>query len=160
MKGSYTLPLVWRSLTSCLGRESDCELSATGLRADLYSAVGVQRNLGDSCQRGRLCVFSATGSRGDSATNAAKCDLLGAGTGYFSCNNDLLAEDAVRCEPLSAEFPANREKFSEFRLKTPCQTGTRRISVEFCVSYATAALENLHEEQGIIQSVLGNLVPC
>jgi hypothetical protein len=36
----------------------------------------------------------------------------------------------------------------------------RRISVEFCVSYATAAPKNPLEEQGIIERGSGNLVPC
>lgn len=32
-------------VTPCPGAESKCELSGTGWRADLYSAIGVQRNL-------------------------------------------------------------------------------------------------------------------
>jgi hypothetical protein len=37
------------------------------------------------------------------AKTPAKCDGFGLMSRYFSDDNDLLAEDAVRCEPLSAE---------------------------------------------------------
>jgi hypothetical protein len=46
-------------------------------------------------------AFSATGSQRNSAKNAAQCDVLGSGRGFFSDIHDLLAEDAVRCEPFS-----------------------------------------------------------
>ena len=34
---------------------------------------------------------------------------------YYMDINDLVAEEPVNCEPVSVEFPANREKYREFR---------------------------------------------
>ena len=74
-------------------RESHCELSDTGWRADLYSAFGVQRK-----SRGIYPLincgerFSATGRRGRFAKIPAKRDDFCALTSYFSDNNDLMAE--------------------------------------------------------------------
>ena len=93
------------SQTSCLGRESGRELSATGLRADLYSPFGVQRNLGHIRSNKPKEGFSATGRRVRFVKITANCDDFGSSRSYFSDNNDLLAEDAVRCEPFSAEIP-------------------------------------------------------
>ena len=69
-----------------------CEPSGAGRRADLYSALGDQRNLGCLGRERPTRVFSGTGSRQDIAGNAAKCDVFGPETSYFSDNKDLLAE--------------------------------------------------------------------
>jgi hypothetical protein len=49
--------------------------------------------------------FSATGRRGGFLKFTAKRDDLCTLTSYFSDNNDLMAEDAVECEPFSAGIP-------------------------------------------------------
>src|SRR5262249_32280309 len=51
-----------------------------------------RENLGDLRQKRPMSVFSGTGSSLDSARNAAKCDISGPVTSYFSDNKDLLAE--------------------------------------------------------------------
>ncbi len=80
------------------GKQSNCELSATGRRADLYSAFAfreIQWDLRFSKQEDR---FSATGRRGRFAENPAKRDGFYALTSYFSDNNDLI-EDSGGFEP-------------------------------------------------------------
>jgi hypothetical protein len=64
-----------------------------------------------------------------------------------------MAEDAGRAGNFGGKNTAN------FALKRSNETGTRRISVEFCVSYVTAALKNLREEQGINRAYQGLQFP-
>jgi hypothetical protein len=73
-------------------RSPRSELSGAGRRADLYSAFGVRRKLGDLRREKPIWVFSATGSSRDNTRNAAKSDVFGRETGYFSEHEDLLAE--------------------------------------------------------------------
>lgn len=47
-------------------------------------------------------VLSATGSCRDSRRNAAKCEVFGPGTSYFSDINDLLAAERGIRTPESA----------------------------------------------------------
>jgi hypothetical protein len=65
--------------------------SGAGWRADLYSAFGVQRNLGDLRQEIPLSAFSITGPRRDRAKIPAKCNGFGASASCLSGNNDLMA---------------------------------------------------------------------
>ena len=84
------------------------ELSSPGRLADLYSAFGVQRNLGDLREKRPGRVFSATDSSRDNPKNAAKCDVLGVGTRYVSDNEDLLAEG----EGFEPPVPFRVQRFS------------------------------------------------
>jgi hypothetical protein len=68
------------------------ELSVAGRRASLYSAFAVQRKLGDLRQEKPMPVFSATGSRRDTAWNAAKYGCFRRDDQFFSDISDLLAE--------------------------------------------------------------------
>ena len=76
------------SQTPCPGRESDHELSGAGWRADLYSAFGVQRNLGDLHLNKLESCFSATGRRGRIMKIPGKSDDSWPSTSYFSDNED------------------------------------------------------------------------
>src|ERR1700754_120625 len=68
------------SQTTCPGEESKYELSSPGWRADLYSAFGIQRNLGDLRDKRPRKVFSATDSSRDNPKTPPKSDVLGVGT--------------------------------------------------------------------------------
>ena len=59
------------------------------------------------------------------------------------------------------KFPANREKYREFRLKTELILRTGEcICLIPCHLCQLRPLRTLHREQGIIEAISGNRIPC
>ena len=105
----------WCAVTTWPGNKLNCELSGTGRLADLYSDFGVQRILECLCSSKSGVSFSATGRGLRTAKYPAKCDKNGVSVVTSLTIKTSWRRTQSRANPSPAKFPANREKYREFR---------------------------------------------
>ena len=101
--------------------------------------------------------FSATGQGPRLLQKPAQIDENSRFASNFSETNDLLAEDAVTCEPVSAKFPANREKYREVERIQPNNRVVAGVSSSLSFVYTIKRQSANRIEQGIVSSVSGSL---
>ena len=105
--------------------------------------------------------FSATGRRGRFAENPAKRDDFSALTSYFSDNNDLMAEHAVRCEPSSAEVPCQQGKLQGLGPEKPVLfRKEEKHRFDFVPVNPVETRTMGYGKQRIVSRTSGKRIPC
>src|ERR1022692_1271197 len=131
--------------------------------ADLYSDFGVQRML-EGCGFSKPEEKSSATGRGlRVANNAAKCDKNGILTVTYLTLMTCWRRTQSGANPSPLEFPANREKYREFRPKSASLSARRRdITPALChlcwLTVPTAAFLTGNLQAHIRES--SSLLPC